>query len=102
MSSEEDFPQTGIIIPEDGDSSDDMNTLVILALSFIQQSKKRGQRLILLQAHAILDDVLYNLIHDIVLKAHREEKMARANTAAIIVEQLATAQPSPSDRKSAV
>ncbi|TAQ85550.1 hypothetical protein B7494_g6125 [Chlorociboria aeruginascens] len=40
-------------------------------------------------ANAILDDVVYNLIHDIVLKTHREEKMARASSAAIIVEQKA-------------
>jgi hypothetical protein len=36
---------------------------------------------------------MYNLIHDIVLKTHREEKVARANTAAIIVEQLADQSP---------
>jgi hypothetical protein len=36
---------------------------------------------------------MYNLIHDIVLKTHREEKVARANTAAIMVEQLADQSP---------
>ena len=35
----------------------------------------------------MLDDIMYNIIHDIVLNAHREEKIARANTAAIIVEE---------------
>ncbi len=45
------------------------------------------------QAHSILDDLMYNLIHDIVLKTHREEKVARANTAAIIVEQLVDQSP---------
>ena len=36
----------------------------------------------------MLDDILYNIVHDIVLNTHREEKMARANSAAIIVEQM--------------
>lgn len=31
---------------------------------------------------------MYNIVHDIVLNTHREEKMARANSAAIIVEQM--------------
>ena len=30
---------------------------------------------------------MYNIIHDIVLNTHREEKIARANTAAIMVEE---------------
>ncbi len=33
--------------------------------------------------------MIYNIIHDIVLQTHREEKLARAATAAIIVEQKA-------------
>lgn len=37
----------------------------------------------------VLDDVLYNLVHDLLMKVHRDEKMARANTAAIKVETLA-------------
>ena len=37
------------------------------------------------------------MIHDIVLKAHREEKIARANTAAIVVEQLAAKQALPQE-----
>ncbi|KAK4073327.1 hypothetical protein Purlil1_13071 [Purpureocillium lilacinum] len=41
-------------------------------------------------AHAILDDVLYNVLSDLVMKTHREEKTARANTAAIRVEKLAS------------
>ncbi|KAL1859525.1 hypothetical protein VTK73DRAFT_7569 [Phialemonium thermophilum] len=40
-------------------------------------------------AHAVLDDLLYNIVHDLVLKVHRDEKMARATTAAIRVEKLA-------------
>ena len=36
----------------------------------------------------MLDDILYNIIHDIVLNTHREEKMARGSSAAIIVEQM--------------
>jgi Sgf11 (transcriptional regulation protein) len=43
----------------------------------------------LCKAHAILDDIFRNFLHDLLLKTHREEKIARANTAAIIVEQLA-------------
>lgn len=42
------------------------------------------------QTHAILDDVFYNIIHDIVLQTHREEKIARATSAAIIVQQKAS------------
>jgi hypothetical protein len=41
------------------------------------------------QSHAVLDDLLYNTIHDLLLKVHRDEKIARANTAAIKVEKLA-------------
>lgn len=36
-----------------------------------------------------MDDILYNIIHDLVLQTHREEKIARATTAAILVEQKA-------------
>lgn len=42
-----------------------------------------------LQAHSVLDDLLYNLISKLVLDTHREEKMAKMNTAAINVEKLA-------------
>ncbi|KAK1763544.1 hypothetical protein QBC33DRAFT_240401 [Phialemonium atrogriseum] len=41
-------------------------------------------------AHAVLDDVLYNIVHDLILKVHRDEKTARAATAAIRVEKLAS------------
>ncbi|KFY26786.1 hypothetical protein V493_03884 [Pseudogymnoascus sp. VKM F-4281 (FW-2241)] len=37
--------------------------------------------------YPILDDELYNIIHDIVLKVHRDERIAKANTAAILIEQ---------------
>ncbi|CAK7204425.1 hypothetical protein SEUCBS139899_007182 [Sporothrix eucalyptigena] len=40
-------------------------------------------------ASAILDDLLYNVIHDLIMKTHRDEKQARAATAAIRVETLA-------------
>ncbi|KAI0394478.1 hypothetical protein F5Y17DRAFT_427509 [Xylariaceae sp. FL0594] len=40
-------------------------------------------------SHAVLDDVLYNIVHDLLLKVHRDEKIARAATAAIRVEKLA-------------
>ncbi|KAL2016836.1 hypothetical protein VTK56DRAFT_2959 [Thermocarpiscus australiensis] len=40
-------------------------------------------------SHAVLDDLLYNIVHDLLIKVHRDEKVARANTAAIKVEKLA-------------
>ncbi|KAL2183068.1 hypothetical protein L209DRAFT_695201 [Thermothelomyces heterothallicus CBS 203.75] len=52
-------------------------------------------------SHAVVDDLLYNIVHDLLLKVHRDEKIARANTAAIKVEKLAknttdgTTDPSP-------
>jgi hypothetical protein len=44
-----------------------------------------------------LDDIVYNIIHDIVLNTHREEKMAKSTTAAILVEQKAAETAPPSD-----
>ncbi|KZF20942.1 hypothetical protein L228DRAFT_240658 [Xylona heveae TC161] len=41
---------------------------------------------------AILNDCLQNIIHDIVLKTHREEKLLRMQSAAIIAEQAAIDQ----------
>lgn len=38
----------------------------------------------------MLDDVLYNIVSDLLMKTHREEKTARAATAAIRVEKLAS------------
>ncbi|KAK9440362.1 hypothetical protein VB005_04988 [Metarhizium brunneum] len=40
--------------------------------------------------HSVLDDVLYNVISDLVMKTHREEKTAKATTAAIQVEKAAS------------
>lgn len=40
-------------------------------------------------ATAVLDDLLYNVVHDLLMKTHRDEKQARAATAAIRVETLA-------------
>lgn len=37
----------------------------------------------------MLDDLLYNIVHDLLMKTHRDEKIARAATAAIRVEKLA-------------
>ncbi|KAF6819872.1 transcriptional activator [Colletotrichum musicola] len=42
------------------------------------------------QAHAVLDDVMYNVVSDLLMKVHRDEKIARAATAAIRVEKLAS------------
>ena len=46
--------------------------------------------LVTMQTYAVLDDLFYNVIHDLLLKVHRDEKMARASTAAIRVEKLAS------------
>ena len=43
-----------------------------------------------IQAHSVLDDILYNVLSDIVMKTHREEKTAKATTAAIRVEKMAS------------
>ncbi|EFX02332.1 transcriptional activator [Grosmannia clavigera kw1407] len=40
-------------------------------------------------ASAVLDDLLYNVVHDLLMKTHRDEKQARAATAAIRVETMA-------------
>lgn len=37
-----------------------------------------------------MDDLLYNIVHDLVIKVHRDEKIARAQTAAILVEKVAS------------
>ncbi|KAK3363284.1 hypothetical protein B0T25DRAFT_35211 [Lasiosphaeria hispida] len=41
-------------------------------------------------AHSVLDDLLYNIVHDLLIKVHRDEKTARANTAAIKIEKMAS------------
>ncbi|TDZ21257.1 hypothetical protein Cob_v005691 [Colletotrichum orbiculare MAFF 240422] len=41
-------------------------------------------------AHSVLDDLMYNIVHDLLIKVHRDEKTARATTAAIRVEKLAS------------
>ncbi|EAS30340.3 transcriptional activator [Coccidioides immitis RS] len=43
----------------------------------------------------ILDETFYNIIHDIVAKVHREEKVARATSAVIGVRQLAEKESAP-------
>jgi hypothetical protein len=48
----------------------------------------------------VVDDVLYNIIYDIVLTAHKDEKTARANTAAMMVEQQASIQFAEDDSES--
>ncbi|KAH8654604.1 hypothetical protein BGZ60DRAFT_435728 [Tricladium varicosporioides] len=78
MTANDSFPQTGIVVASDDQKLDNMGDL----------------------AHAILDDIVYNIIHDLVLKTHREEKMAKGSTAAILVEQKAAATAPPSDDSS--
>ena len=40
-----------------------------------------------IQVHSIFDDCLYNIVCDTVIKVHREEKIARMQSAAILAEQ---------------
>lgn len=47
-----------------------------------------------MQAASIFDDILQNIIHDIVLNAHREEKTARMRSAVIMAEEAAKIQQS--------
>ncbi|GAO15048.1 hypothetical protein UVI_02048890 [Ustilaginoidea virens] len=54
-----------------------------------------------LQVHSVLDDILYNVISDLAMKVHRDEKTAKATTAAIRVEKMASdasASSSPDSR----
>ncbi|PQE21322.1 transcriptional activator protein [Rutstroemia sp. NJR-2017a WRK4] len=76
MSASDKFPDSGLLLPNDS-PNDNMGKL----------------------AHAVLDDIFYNIVHDIVLQTHREEKIAKACSAAIIVEQKVaeTNPPSPDD-----
>lgn len=52
-------------------------------------------------AHSVLDDMLHNIISDLLLKVHRDEKQARATTAAILIEKLASdnADPNANDTR---
>jgi len=49
------------------------------------------------QAYPIADDILYNILHDIVLKTHREERIARSLTAGIAISKQAAALFPPKD-----
>lgn len=50
------------------------------------------------QTYGVLDDIVSNIVHDICLQTHREEKIARANSAAIRIEaQAANTDPDTSD-----
>ncbi|TPX18984.1 uncharacterized protein E0L32_011301 [Thyridium curvatum] len=50
-------------------------------------------------AHSVLDDLLYNVVQDLLIKTHRDEKTARAATAAIRVEKLASDTSETADAK---
>lgn len=68
MASDESLPKIGFHIPQNEDGkTDEMGKLT----------------------HAIFEDIFYNIIHGTVLQTYREEKIARANSAAIIVSQKA-------------
>lgn len=97
MSTSDNFPQTGIIVAGDEENLDNMSKLVNPTLTFPCWRPSHTLDCWLTpekQAHAVLDDIVYNIVHDILLKTHREEKTARASTAAIVVEHLA-AQTNP-------
>ncbi|RFU32637.1 hypothetical protein B7463_g3704, partial [Scytalidium lignicola] len=90
MADDRSFPQTGIIVAGDDDLNDNMDELVIHSTPASFADGGKGKVINLpIQAHAILDDIVYNIIHDIVLKTHRDEKIARASSAAIRIEKLA-------------
>lgn len=57
------------------------------------------QQLTLMQVASILDNLFYNIIHDVCLNAHRDEKIAKANSAAILVE-LKAAETDPNTQGS--
>ncbi len=42
-----------------------------------------------MQTNTVLDDLLYNVVHDLLIKVHRDEKIAKAKSAALKVEKLA-------------
>lgn len=98
MSSPDDaqFPQHGLLPPSEEDNPDQMTDLVQPQTLPVCHHKPDMHRFANhspnVQAHLVLDDIMYNILHDIVLKAHREEKLARASTAAILIE--ATAEES--------
>ncbi|KAG4442063.1 hypothetical protein IFR05_002457 [Cadophora sp. M221] len=48
-------------------------------------------------AYGVLDDSFYNILHDLVFETFREEKMLRASSAAIMVEQKAIETDSVND-----
>lgn len=60
-----------------------------------------------LQATSILEDVLYNIIHDTVLSVHRSEKLARMQSAAVLAQTTAqqqaaeTSSNNPADKNKA-
>ncbi|KAK0662011.1 Ataxin-7-like protein 3 [Lasiodiplodia hormozganensis] len=51
-------------------------------------------------AAGIVEDCLYNIIHDIVLQTHREEKLQRMQSAATVAEQAAIAEHQENAEKS--
>ncbi|KAM0126100.1 hypothetical protein ACHAPC_007280 [Botrytis cinerea] len=65
MSANDQFPHSGIIIAGQDEEIDTMGKLT----------------------NSVLDDIFYNIIHDMVLQTHREEKIAKACSAAIAIEQ---------------
>ncbi|KAI6709980.1 hypothetical protein JHW43_007488 [Diplocarpon mali] len=68
MSAHDSFETPGLVAPDSDEPLDPMGTL----------------------SYAVLDDSFYNILHDLVLETFREEKMLRASSAAILVEQKAS------------
>ncbi|KAL1623657.1 hypothetical protein SLS56_008178 [Neofusicoccum ribis] len=58
-----------------------------------EDSKPQGAGLTFADiAAGIVEDCLYNIVHDIVLQTHREEKLLRMQSAATVAEQAAIAE----------
>ncbi|PBP20933.1 transcriptional activator [Diplocarpon rosae] len=68
MSANDSFEMQGLVVPGPDEQLDPMGTL----------------------SYAVLDDTFYNILHDLVFETFREEKMLRASSAAILVEQKAS------------
>jgi len=79
MSVNDTFETPGLVTPDPNEEHDPLTELV----------------------YGVLDDSFYNILHDLVFETFREEKMLRASSAAIVVEQKATQTDSINDDEDA-
>ncbi len=91
MSSNDAFETPGLIAPDPDQQLDSMEKLVISCPfpSFPCCLGKYQTTNAPAQSYAVLDDSFYNILHDLVFETFREEKMLRASSAAVLVEQKA-------------